>query len=217
MDAETLVTTDASSETPEQKYARLYAAEAARTPVQAVIPQELQDTISALRQEVAALKTTPTAAAGGEKTWVDFIREGDYKGAEAAMAAKVTQGLEGRLSEVRQAAYNDALGAVDAKVQIQEYVNAVKSANPDVAKMQKYLEAPVAARIEVERAAGRVKTTADFVRAYKTAVDAEVADLRNLGLQFRAAGKDEALTRSSQVLSSTAITPQAVSSDRLTS
>ena len=205
-----------TGETQEQKYKRLYEEAQARPPVQVVVPQELQDTITSLRTEVQELKAKPQASTG-DKTWVDYIREGDYKGAEAAMEARVAKGLEGKFNEVRQAAYNDALSANDANYQMREYVAAVKAANPDIAKMQKYLEAPVAARIETARQAGKIKSTQDLVTAYKAAVDAEVADLRNLGLQFRAAGKDEALTRSSQVISSTALTPQQVSNERITS
>lgn len=216
--------TPQDGETTEQMYKRLYESAGTSTQttqvVRAEIPEELTSTLSAMRAELTELKQNvnkPTAVVTPEvkQAWVEKIKLGDYEGAERVMAEALEKRFEGKFAEIQQKTYNDAVSAAEANYQMREYVNRVKSENPDVAQFERYLEAPVAQRIESARQAGKIRNMNDFVQAHKAAIDAEVAEIRNKVLQFRAAGKDEALTRKREVLSSTAVTPQQVNSNQI--
>jgi len=212
-------------ETPEQKYARLYSGPVQNGPPQPptpqqppapapmVIPQELTDTLSALNAKIEALSTRsqtlqasalPVAPVVG---WVEKIRQGDFEGAEKALTESVRKGIEG---EVTQKAYADALAATQVQLEIDRHITKVRMENPDLARFERYLQAPVNARVEAERAAGRIHSSEDFVRIYKESVDKEVTELRNLGLQYRADGKQEAITRTQEVRNAFTPPPQQV-------
>jgi hypothetical protein len=208
-------------ETPEQKYARLYTNPATPQPPVAtpspapvapmIIPQELTDTLQRLSQEVQELRQSrpasspvpPVPAVG----WVEKIRQGDFEGAEQVLTANVRQSIE---KEVKSKAYEDALAATQVQLEIDRHIQKVRMENPEIARFERYLQAPVNSRVEAARAAGRIKSSEDFIREYKAAVDNEVTELRNLGLQYRADGKTEALTRTTQVMGAFTPAPQQV-------
>jgi hypothetical protein len=217
------------AETEEQKYQRLYGApqgtstQAAPQTVVATLPPEVTYTLSNINNRLAAMeerqsapppKPQPTQAEveAQQMEWVQKIRDQDFKGAQEVIVRETRRGMEQDLNNVRQAAYQDALTASQLHMEMDRYTNEVRVKNPDLAQFERYLQAPVAERVEVARRTGKVNNPQDFVREYKAAVDAEVANLRNLGFQFRAAGKDEALTRSREVVSSTPLSPQQLQS-----
>lgn len=202
-----------ANETPEQKYQRLYAPKVATT--------DVNQTLQALQAEIASLKatisnprtpTSETTAAASKLEWVKKIQEGDFDGAQQSMAQYVQQSIQPQLEAAKKEAYQSALSASQVNVEVDRYLNQVRSSNPDILPFERYLQGPVQERIALAQQAGRVNNPSDFLREYKAAVDSEVTNLRTLGLQFRAAGKDEALTRTSDVLRSTAMTPQQVQS-----
>lgn len=216
-------------ETEAQKYERLYGTAQATSTAQvqhpqqvvATVPPELLQTLQAMQAELAALKPKekePTAEekAAQQLAWVEKIRAGDFAGAQAVMAAEIRKSLQPELEQVRQGAYNDALQANQLQNEMNIYLSDVRVKNPDLVQFERYLQAPVAERIEAARRSNRVNTPQDFIREYKSAVDAEVTELRKLGLQFRAAGKDEALTRSREVVSSSTLQPQQINQGQIT-
>lgn len=214
-------------ETPEQKYARLYssnpptqepqATAPVAAPVQYALPPEVAQTLTQLQSELQELRQgrqpsqqTPTPqspAPAEDPEWVKKIREGDFKGAEAAMVRSVKSQIA---SEMEEQAFQKATTATQVQLEIDRHLTRVRMENPDIARFERYLQAPVNARVEAARNAGKIRTTDDFVREYKNAVDEEVKELRNLGLQYRADGKQEATTRIQQVNSSFTPTPQQV-------
>jgi hypothetical protein len=217
-------------ETPEQKYNRLYPSGPTQgvtpQPVVAQVPEELTQTLSDLRQEIAALRAQPqtsqtvnaAASAAKKLAWVEKIREGKFDEAQDSMAeyviAQITPKIEAAQQKARQDAYHDAMNASQVNVEVDRYLTQVRQQNPDILPFERYLQGPVTEKIQAAQASGRIKNSNDFLREYRAAVDSEVASLRTLGLQFRAAGKDEANTRRSDVLSSTPITPQQVQSNQ---
>lgn len=210
-------------ETAEQTYQRLYGSPAVTTPpvtpTTPVVPtpnlSELNETLASLRAEIAALKPTPITPPTpvvNELEWVEKIRANDFAGAQRAMAAAVERELAPRLEAVRQEAYQNALNATQINTEMEKHMQSIRQANPDLVAFERYLTAPVTERMNTAQASGKVKTPSDFLREYRSAVDTEVASLRSLGLHFRAAGHDEALTRSREVISASPLVPQQVQS-----
>ena len=199
------------TETVEQKYQRLYNEQQAAAPPVDNTPQ-IVAAMEQMANELAALKANvpppPPPAPLNETAWVDKIREGDYKGAQAALAAQVRREMAADLEAVQRKAYNDALSATQVNIEIEKHLSSVRATNPDIVQFERYLEPIVANRVQQAKDAGRIKSTSDFLREYRTALDFEVGELRKLGLQFRAAGKDEATSRNREVLTSSPLQPQ---------
>jgi hypothetical protein len=211
-------------ETPEQKYARLYSQQQSPQQVQQVA-QPVVDPNAALVAEIAQLKTsfaqqvedlrssipkppTPPVVVGGDPSWVELIRQGNFQGAEQAIIERTRATLS---QELKSQAYQDALAATDIKLEIHNYTNKVRAENPDIIPLEPYLQAPINTRVEAAKASGRIRSNEDFVREYKLAVDEEVKKLRNITLQYRADGKNDAQTRQQVVIGSQPLTPQATS------
>lgn len=218
---QTVVADPPVNETPEQKYARLYPGQNADTKPDA--NAAIVETLQALRSELAEVRNgiaRPQVVAAMPEAqqleWVDKIQKGDFKGAQESMAsfvkAQVLADMQPKLDLTAQQAYQNGLNASQVSVEMDRHLQSVRAANPDLIAFEKYLTAPVTERIQLAQAAKRIQTPADFIREYKTALDAEVANLRNLGQQFRAAGKDEATTRINDVVRSTTLSPQQVQS-----
>lgn len=210
---ETVETPQAQAEeTLEARYSRLYTTQNQETRQS---QEQLLQAVQALQNEVTTLRSTPQSqqiVAEPSVGWVERIRQGDFEGAQRVIAEEVQRSIKPQLEQVRQEAYQQAINATTVNLEMDRYLNKVRSDNPELAHFERYLNAPVAQRVELAKSQGRVKNGDDLVREYKAAVDAEVAELRNLGLQFRAAGKTEALTRNREVLSSTPLQPQQVQS-----
>lgn len=207
--------TPAAEETAEARYTRLYGSQGAPA---AVVPPELTQTLQAIQGELQALKGSmaqPAAAVShpdAELEWVDRIQKGDYKGAQESMRNNILKSLQPELDRTRQEAYSQAISASQLSAEVDRINQTTRASNPDIAPFERYLQAPVNERIQTARSAGRINNSSDFLREYRTAVDAEVTNLRNVSQQLRAAGKDDATTRISDVLHSTTLTPQQVQS-----
>lgn len=212
-----VVQTPPPNESAEQKYQRLYSGNTAGPDVAstlAALTAELQSMKSQMAtQRGVQTQTTQTAT---EAPWVTAIREGKFQDAESAMAAAIEAKLAPRLDQVRQDAYQQAASAAQITQSVNQIVQDVRNANPDLAAFEDYLQAPVNQRVQLARDAGRIQNPQDFLREYKAALDGEVTKLRNVSQQFRAAGKDEAITRVSDVNRSTPLTPQQVQTQNQT-
>lgn len=206
------VTLAQPGETPEQTYSRLYGGAQTVTPPQATIPPEMVQAIQGMATELAALKSqrqaavTPTDTANAP--WVEKIRVGDFAGAEAVLTEQIAARLTPKIEEARSRAYQDALSASQVNNEMDRYLVEVRGKNPDLVHFERYLQAPVAERVDLAKRAGKIQSTGDFLREYRAAVDAEVATIRNASLQLRGAGKEEALVRNREVVSSQTLTPQ---------
>lgn len=211
-------------ETTEQKYERLYGQtnQEIKQIREALTSANPSEELKALRAELASLKETVKPPAPVQPTgptrpkWVEKLATGEYEGADAEIKSSVKELLSAdikkQLEEVRSAAYQDALNATHVNLEIDRHVQKLRLENPELIPFEKYLQAPVAQRVEEAKAAGKVKSPADFIREYTAAIDGEVENLRNLGLVLRGQGKQEANTRNQQVLASTVVPPNPVQS-----
>lgn len=209
-----------ANETADQKYTRLYGTPSA-TPADS--NAQMNESLRALQTEIASLKSqipqvsapTPQTPVASKLEWVKKIQEGDFEGAEASLQQSVRASLQPQIEEARQKAYQDAISASQVNLEMDRYLQGIRAANPDILPFEKYLQGPVSERLQLAQNAGRVRSTADFLREYKSAVSDEVANLRNLSLTIRGEGKSEALSRTTDVLRSTALNPQQVQSNQV--
>lgn len=208
-----------SNESAEQRYQRLYGG-TPQTPQQAQDTQVVS-TLQALQNEIASLKAQiPQSVAAPNRStpaetqidWINKIREGDFTGATASLKQSIQAELLPQIESARQQAYQDATAAGQVQLEMREYMNSVRSTNPDLLPFERYLTGPVNEGMQLAQNAGRIRSTTDFIREYKTVVDGEVTKLRNQVLQVRGAGKDEALSRQLDVTRSTTLNPQQVQS-----
>lgn len=181
--------------------------------VRAEIPEELTETIRSLAQEVQTIKSkvAPPPAPADPEEWVEKIRAGDFKAARQSLLNEFKKEFASDIQTKSSEAEQRALQAMQTQMRIDEYVREVRSANPDIAPYERYLKPQVEAAVAADVQSGRIKTVDQYVSAYRKAVDTEVETLRNLRLQERAGGKQEAMTRTKQVLSSTPLAPNQTS------
>jgi len=214
----TVQTTPPEGETAEQKYARLYEATPPAPPAPpAPDPNAaLMESVQALRQEMAGLRQTvqtppPTPQVPQTPTtqWFDHLRAGEWEKAEEDLINRVRGKV---LAEAETAASTKAYEAMTVQLEVDRYLQDLRSKNPDIIPMEGYLHAPVQNRIESLKREGRIQSNADFIREYKSVVEDEVTKLRKITGQYRAAGTNEARTRQQEVSSSTPLQPQSVSS-----
>ena len=215
----------ADTETPEQKYARLYSAPPAMqaqpqansaAPVQADPAPDMAAEMAAMRAEMAQLRqgqprqVPPAAPPTRDEVraqWVERIRVGDFDGAEAAMAEALEKRLEAKIID---RVTSQATQATNVQLEVQRHLDKVRSENPDVLRFEGYLSAPVNAAVEAARAAGKIHSPEDFVREYKSAVDNEVGKLRNIVLEYRGQGVTQARTQQTRVQQAFTPAPQQV-------
>ena len=218
-------TQQVQQETPDQKYERLYGQtnQEIKQIREALTSANPSEELKALRAELASLKETvkPPQQTTVPQTpvtpkWVQKIATGEYVDAEGELVNSLKSRLDGdykkQLEEVRAAAYQDALNATHVNLEIDRHVQKLRLENPELAPFEKYLQAPVAQRVEEAKATGKIKSPTDFIREYTAAIDAEVESLRNLGLVLRGQGKQEAQVRNQQVIASTLLPPNPVQS-----
>lgn len=209
---------DIAGETADQKYARLYGDQGTATATtsqvaQPAVPQEWLDTMREMRQEIQGLREQvtpqpPPPPPENPDEWVERIKKGDFKGAREFLVAQTEKSLEGRFQQL----LSNANAQTQVQIDTAAYRDSVRSRNPDLLEFEPYLEAPIQRRLSDAQAAGKIRNTLDYVKEYKSALDAEVANLRNLSLKFRASGKDEATRRQTDVVSASTLNPQQVAS-----
>lgn len=215
-------TTTTTREDVQQKYDRLYnsgtqnqnqqgttvvetntSTQASVDPNAAMVTQLLEK-FNALE---ARLSTTNTQAAETIVTtpWFEQLRQGEFEGAEADLTNRVQNKVA---NDVIQKAVERATETMRVQMEIDRYLNDLRGQNPDIAPMERYLRPHVEYRLSQE--VSKIKTSQDYIEAYKKAVDAEVTELRKVTGQYRAAGKNEANTRNQQVVNASTLTPQQV-------
>jgi hypothetical protein len=175
------------------------------------------ETVSKLGEELAAIKaqTAPKAeppVAGPPITpWFERLRQGDFEGAEKDITTRVRDAVT---AETSQRAVAEAMEMMKIQMEVDRYLTDLRGQNPDIAPFERYLQAPVERRMQQAKESGKIKNGGDFVTTYKAAVQAEVEELRKISRGLVAQGKELASVRQREVLTSTPVTPQAVTSNR---
>lgn len=175
-------------------------------------PGQVPDTNQVLQSvvaELAALKAqlTPPPKVEAPKTqedWLKLLADGKKSEGEKALAALLGP-------EIEKAAVAKALQQITVEREIDTFASKVRSDNADIIQMEPYVAQAAFNRIQQVM---QNNPTADYVTVYKQAVTAEIENARKLVQTFRGAGKQEAVTRQTQVLSTPTIKPNAVNLER---
>lgn len=206
-----------------KKYEAQFGAPPAGTPVEPVAVEpvvvaepatSVVDPLAALTAEIAALKAQltpkpvePVATPVTEEDWLKLLADGKKSEGELALARVLGP-------QIQQQAVQQALQLMQAEREVTDFSTKVKAANPDILPMEAYVAQAAQARIEAAKASGLIKSPADYVTVYKQAVTAEIENARKLVQTLRGAGKQEAITRNAEVVSSQTVKPNAVNLER---
>lgn len=99
-----------------------------------------------------------------------------------------------------------------AEVQIERFVTEFEAANQDLMPLRDYVALGAERRLQIAKNENKITDPASFVREYQKAVTDEANALREKFQLARGAGKQEALTTRTTVLSATALPPSPISS-----
>lgn len=188
-------------------------------PSVATLPPEFAEAFSAMQQELVALRTAvrpvaptePLAPLATDPSWVSLLREGKIEEAEAALVAAVAKKVG---PDTVQQSVTQAREIARAEADIESFVKDIRTTNPDLVPLEKLITIEANETLERLRAEGKIKTTDDTVREYKKAVSASVENARKLYQTLRGSGKQEAMVRSREVLSTSPLAPSAVDTQR---
>lgn len=180
------------------------------------LPPEILQLIVGLNQQVAELKTqlTPPAPVVPEpqpEDWFEKLKAGDRAGFEKALAAQVRKEIAQPTIEqaIQQATEN-----IRAEREIETFVNDLRGANPELVPFEKFIAMDVQSALISARDAGKINSVQDYIKIYKDASNAALVEARKLYQSVRAAGKQEAQTIASTVVSAAPVPPTPVSPDR---
>jgi len=186
-----------------------------------VVPPEVfaqaVETLRAMQHEIAGLKAQvgrptqapPPPVAADEPGWVKYLRDGNIAAAEDALAAAIAakqspQLIAEAVERTRQ--------TVRLEAQAESFVNELKAANPELVPLEGMIAADASQRLSAITAAGTIRTPEDAIREYKRAVLDATESARKVVQSIRGSGKAEAMVRNREILSSTTLPPQSISS-----
>ena len=173
---------------------------------------DFEQRIAAMLQQMmggpaqAPAPTTPTPQAQ-PADWLELLRQGKVAEGEQALAGKISAVLEDQLA-------NRTLEAVRVETELTKFVTDLRTANQDILDLEDWIGARSRSALDAVIAANKIQSSADYIREYKAAVNAAVDEARKIAQKFRAAGKNEALTTRTQVLSASTLTPNPVDANR---
>jgi len=167
--------------------------------------QAVMAELTAIKSQLAP-KTQP-AVEQTQEDWLKLLAEGKKSEGEKALAALLGP-------QIQQQAVQQAIQQITMERELDAFANKVRAENADILPMETYIAQAANNRIQAAQAAGSIKSPADYVTVYKQAITAEIENARKLAQTLRGAGKEEAITRQTQVLSSPTLKPNAVNMQR---
>lgn len=188
-------------------------ATATPTPTDAILAamQAMQAELAALKAGMPAPPTPLPEPTATEPSWIALLREGKVAEAEAALKDSIAKQV---LPDAVAQAQAQTREYMRAEAELETFVRELRSANPELAPLEKFITSEANETLTALRAAGKILTTEDAVREYKKAVIEAKDNARKLYQQLRGAGKQEAMVRSTEVLSSTTLAPNSVDQSR---
>ncbi len=181
--------------------------------------ESLAATIKAM-QDADLRRNPPPPPVEVEDDFITRLREGDVKGAKTAMRDAILAEL--KAAQGTPVDVNAAIAAEIAKVQeratleteLNTFISGVRAANPDTIPMESYIALTVQARMDADKAAGKLTSPKAYADSYKIAVNDEIAKARKILQQTRATATTEARTTNREVLASSTVAPSAVNTER---
>lgn len=224
--AETVAAPPATPEPPQSKedkyWSQYYAGvESGDTPAaepQADPMAQLATALSDLQAEIKNLKASGQTSAAAvaeakQQKFIDYLKSGDFDGAEAYLEQKIKKNLgldQPKVESDPKELTDNVMVMVRAENQMRDFTNELRRANPDLVQYEDLVTLKAEALFNKANATGRIKSADDYVAAYKQALNVAVDDIKKRFLRSRAEGKDEATTRTTEVLNSSAVTSNGV-------
>jgi len=174
--------------------------------------RELQEANARLLQQIpqpAPVVSTSTAPAiHPMQQWVELMAANKLDEAEEfflqAYGPKFAAKLQPQFVE-------QSVAANRAEVEIERFVTQFEANNADLLPLRDYVALGAERRLQAAQNEKKITDPASFVREYQKAVTEEANALREKFQLARGAGKQEALTTKSTVLSATTLTPDSMS------
>lgn len=198
--------------TPSEPAAPVVTPEPNPQPDLTAVVSSLMAEITQLRQQLTpqpqpTQPPAPVESPTPQEDWYELLRTGDKKGFERALANTLKSDVG---PDVVQSSIVQALDVFRAENEITSFVQDLRSKNPDLVPFEKYIGFETQAALAAARDANQINSTKDYITIYKRAVNDAAANARNLIQQLRGAGKQEAMTTKTEVLSASTLAPSAV-------
>jgi hypothetical protein len=179
--------------------------------------QTLEQIVSVLSQltqaprqpEINPTPVAPTVAQPG--AWLDLLREGKLAEADAEIVKMVAKQLAPQL---KTEASQESLESLRLENELTSFVENLRRENPDLLPLEELITAKAQVRLEEVQRTGKIKSSNEFIAAYKDAVNKAADDARKTIQTIRATGKEDATIRNREVLSSSVVPPNAVDQNR---
>lgn len=172
--------------------------------------QTLMEEVRSLREQVSSRLPAPVVAAEiTPESWLKLLADGKVSEGEAALARRMEAELSAKIEQ-------RTIERLNVERHITSINEAARSANPEIVPMENYISFGIQSRLNAAVNAGQIKTPADYVTVYQSALTAEIEKARQLIQTYRGAGKTEAAVRQREVVSAQPIQPNTVTQNRET-
>lgn len=211
---------NAQTLTPQQEsreavYARLYGNQEGQqlqqVPQGTQAPQEVdyKALVAHQAEQIAALLAAtkpaePPQPAAPKEDWFSLLQQGKRTEAEEAFKSLIAQGAEAKIIEKTM---QQALEVTRMERAIEDYNNYVRANNSDMLDVEDLVSLKAEREFAAIQASGKIKTSTDYVNAYKDSVNKAIDSMRTVLRRTRAAAKNEAMTTRRDVLASTVMNP----------
>jgi hypothetical protein len=181
----------------------------------AVLKAQLTTLTEALKPVPQVTAPQTPAPPAPQPTFVDLLREGKFDEAEKLIIDKATAQIRSTMvPEVLESSVAQNRSIARAEAEIEKFVNQVRTENADLAPFEGYVVYQAEQAMARQRAEGKINSTEDLVKAYKENVLEALKNTRTIAQTFRGAGKQEAMTTRSEVLSTSTVPPNGVDTSR---
>lgn len=168
--------------------------------------------IEALKQSLAGLTKPkveePTKA---EPDWVECLKNNDIDGFKKGFEKAVRDTITPQIVEQSK---RESVEEMETRSELNSFNTSIRSNNKDLAEVEDWIASVALGKFNAAGNAGKVTDYKTYISEYKAAVNEAVADIRNRIQRYRADGKTEAMTVRKEVMSSTPLSPNTVTSTR---
>lgn len=189
------------------------------------VEQQLAQIVGVLSQLTQATQSEPTppnepaanaaaaAPAAPSADWLELLRQGKVEEAENALASKLANKF---VPQAKSEALEMFREQQTVETELTKFITDLRGKNPDLVPLEELIASKAKIRLEAAQATGKLRTTDDYIKAYKDAVNFAADDARKIAQTIRAAGKEDANLRNREVLGASPVAPNAVNVNRAT-